>query len=107
MRLSRDEWKHIIRLFQMEQNSTSIIEQTQFERRRVFRATTKIRIVLAQEVPEVFSGTVEVDETYVGSQWKKTNVNLFVITVRNGGEGPRNNRYWDPLPEWSGLGQGF
>lgn len=54
----------------MEQNSNSIIERTQFERRRVFRALTKIRIVLAKDVPEIFSGTVEVDGTYVGGQWK-------------------------------------
>jgi len=70
LRLTRDEWKHIIRLFLMEQNSNSIIERTRFERRRVFRALTKIRIVLAKDVPEIFSGTVEVDETYVGGQWK-------------------------------------
>ena len=70
LRLTREEWKHIIRLFLMEQNSNSIIERTQFERRRVFRALTKIRIVLAKDVPEIFSGTVEVDETYVGGQWK-------------------------------------
>ncbi|MCK9593295.1 MAG: transposase, partial [Methanoregula sp.] len=29
-----------------------------------------IRIVLVKDVPEIFSGTVEVDETYVGGQWK-------------------------------------
>ena len=54
----------------MEQNSNSIVKRTKFERRRVFRALTKIRIVLAKDVPEIFSGTVEVDETYVGGQWK-------------------------------------
>jgi len=70
LRLSRDEWKRIIHLFLMEQNSNSIIERTRFERRRVFRALTKIRIVLAKDVPEIFSGTVEVDETYIGGQWK-------------------------------------
>ena len=70
LRLTRDEWKQIIQLFLMEQNSNSIIERTRFERRRVFRALTKIRIVLAKDVPEIFSGTVEVDETYVGGQWK-------------------------------------
>jgi len=76
----------------MEQNSNSIIERTHFERRRVFRALTKIRIVLAKDVPEILSGTVEVDETYIGGQWKK-NENQFVITVQNGERGPRNNRY--------------
>ncbi|MEN6442893.1 MAG: IS1595 family transposase [Methanoregula sp.] len=70
LRLTREEWKQIIHLFLMEQNSNSIIERTRFERRRVFRALTKIRIVLATDVPKIFSGTVEVDETYVGGQWK-------------------------------------
>jgi transposase-like protein len=70
LRLTREEWKKIIHLFLMEQNSNSIIERTRFERRRIFRALTKIRIVLATDVPEIFSGTVEVDETYVGGQWK-------------------------------------
>ena len=70
LRLSRDEWKKIIRLFLMEQNSNSIIERTRFEKRRVFRALTKIRIALAKDVPGIFSGTVEVDETYLGGQWK-------------------------------------
>jgi transposase len=70
LRLSREEWKKIIQLFLMEQNSNSIIERTKFERRRVFRALTKIRIVLAKDVPKIFSGTVEVDETYLGGQWK-------------------------------------
>jgi transposase len=70
LRLTRNEWKQIIHLFLMEQNSNSIIERTRFERRRVFRALTKIRIVLVKDVPEIFSGTVEVDETYVDGQWK-------------------------------------
>jgi transposase-like protein len=66
LRLTRDEWKHIIRLFLMEQNSNSIVERTNFERRHVFRALTKLRIILAKDVPEIFSGTIEVDETYIG-----------------------------------------
>ena len=68
--LTRDERKQIIHFFLVEQNSNSIIERTWFESRRRFRALTKIRIVLAKNVPEIFSGTVEVDETYVGRQWK-------------------------------------
>jgi transposase len=70
LRLSRDEWKKIIHLFLMEQNSNSIMERTRLERRRVFRALNKIRTVLGTDVPETFSEIVEVDETYVGGQWK-------------------------------------
>ena len=54
----------------MEQSSNSIVERTRFGRRRVPKALTKMRIVLAKDVPEIFSGTVEVDETYLRGQWK-------------------------------------
>ena len=67
---SREEWKEIIHLFLMEQSSNSIAEQTGFDKQRVMRALTKIRLVMIQDVPDIFSGTVEVDETYLGNQWK-------------------------------------
>ena len=55
---SRNEWKEILHLFLMEQSSNSIAEQTGFEQRRVLRALTKIRFVMAKDIPEIFSGTV-------------------------------------------------
>jgi transposase len=67
---SRDQWKEIIHLFLMEQSSNSIAEQTGFEQRRLLRALTKIRVVMTQDIPEIFSGAIEVDETYIGGQWK-------------------------------------
>ena len=63
-------WKEIIRLFLMEQCSNSMTAQTGFEQRRVLRALTKIRLVMTKDIPEIFTGTVEVDETYIGGQWK-------------------------------------
>jgi transposase len=44
--------------------------RTHIERKRVLRALTIIRTSLTKDVPEIFSGTVEVDETYIGGQWK-------------------------------------
>ena len=66
----RDEWKEILHLFLMEQSSNSIAEQTGFNKQRVMRALTIIRRAMTKDVPEIFSGTVEVDETYLGGQWK-------------------------------------
>ena len=34
------------------------------------RTLKKVRRVLTKDVPEIFSVTVEVDETYLGGQWK-------------------------------------
>ena len=67
---SRDEWKEILHLFLMEQSSNSIAEQTGFNKQRIMRALTLIRRGMTKDVPEIFSGTVEVDETYLGGQWK-------------------------------------
>jgi len=54
----------------LEQSANSIVEQTHIERRRVLRALTRVRIAMVQDIPETFTGTVEVDETYLGGQWK-------------------------------------
>jgi len=56
--------------FSWNKSSNSIAEQTGFEQRRVLRALTKIRFVMAKDIPEIFSGIVEVDGTYLGGQWK-------------------------------------
>jgi len=51
--------------------SHDIVLETGLERRRVLRALLLVRsVMMAHDIPEVFSGTVEVDETYVGGQWK-------------------------------------
>lgn len=70
LHLTREQWREIIRWFLLEQSSQNIAIRTGLERRRVLRALTTIRTALTKDVPEIFSGTVEVDETYLGGQWK-------------------------------------
>jgi transposase len=70
LRFTKQEWRKIIHLFLMEQSSNSIVEQTGFDKKRVLRALLKIRMVLVKDIPDIFSGTVEVDETYLGGAWK-------------------------------------
>ena len=68
--LTREEWRAIITWFLLEQSSQNIANRTSIERKRVLRALSLIRRALTQDVPDIFSGTVEVDETYLGGQWK-------------------------------------
>ena len=89
---SRDEWKEILHLFLMEQSSNSIAEQTGFNKQRVMRALTIIRRVMTKDVPEIFSGTVEVDETYLGGQWKNKRKSVSDQGSKRG-RGTKNNRY--------------
>ncbi len=70
LHLTREQWKEIIRWFLLEQSSQNIAIRTSLERGRVLRALTIIRRALIRDVPEIISGTVEVDETYLGGQWR-------------------------------------
>ena len=70
LHLTREQWREIIRCFLLEQSSQNITVRTGFERRIVLRALTIIRTTLTNDVPDIFSGTIEVDETYLGGKWK-------------------------------------
>jgi transposase len=70
LRLTKDQWKAIIKWFLLEQSSQNIALRTSIKRLRVLRSLTIIRRVLTKDVPGIFFGTVEVDETYLGGQWK-------------------------------------
>jgi len=41
----------------------------------ILRALTYVRIAFQQDIPDVFLDTVEVDETYIGGQWKNKRLN--------------------------------
>jgi hypothetical protein len=101
---SRYEWEGIVYLFLMEQSSNSGAEQTGFEQRQELRELTKIQLVMTQDIPEIFSGTVELDETYLGGQEERTK--------NNPGQGNKTRTWyqettsiWDPLSQWYCLGR--
>ena len=84
LRLTRDQWKDIINWFLLEQSSQNISIRTSLERRRVMRALTIVRRGLTKDVPEIFSGTVEVDETYLGGQWKNKRKTIRDMGTKRG-----------------------
>ena len=66
--LSRDEWIKILKWFLHGISSKAISYETGINRRRVLRALTVVRIAMSKNIPEIFSGTIEVDETHIGGQ---------------------------------------
>lgn len=64
------EWEKVLKWFLHGISCKEISKETGINRQRILRALTVVRNVFAKDVPEVFSGIVEVDETYIGGQWK-------------------------------------
>jgi len=53
----------------LEQSSNNIAELTKLSKKRVLRALAYARIEMCKDIPEAFSGIVEVDETYLRGKW--------------------------------------
>jgi len=70
LRLTRKQWRTILKWFMLEQSSNGIEQLTGLNKKRILRALLYVRTAMSKDVPEILSGIVEVDETYVGGQWK-------------------------------------
>ena len=70
LQLVRREWQKLLHWFLRGLPARAIAQETSLERKRVLRALMYVRVAMQKDIPDVFSGTVEVDETYLGGQWK-------------------------------------
>lgn len=70
LQLNKREWADILKWFLYGISSKSIAEQTGINRKRIIRALFKVRQAMMNDIPDIFSGTIEIDETYIGGQWK-------------------------------------
>lgn len=65
-------------------SSQNIALESGIERKKVLRALLHVRKVMAQDIPDAFSGAVEIDETYLGGQWKNKRKSQKVGIVKRG-----------------------
>lgn len=68
--MSRKKWRGLIFWFLLEQPIRGIEEQAHISHYSTGKAVKILRTIMAKDVPGIFSGTVEVDETYLGGQKK-------------------------------------
>lgn len=65
--------RKIIQEFLLEHSTNIILARVKVSKYKLLKILTLIRIAMAKDVPAVFSGIVEVDETYLGGQMKNRN----------------------------------
>lgn len=65
-------------------SAKQISHETEITRQRIHRALTAVRTVMGKDVPDIFSGTVEVDETYIGGQWRNKRKKRRKTRVKRG-----------------------
>lgn len=73
LKLNSKDWSTLIDLFLIGANSPVISEKMGKNIKTINKALRVLRIIMIRVVPEIFSGTVEVDETYLGGQKKNKN----------------------------------
>jgi len=68
--LTRYQWKKLLKWFLRCQSANAVCEETGLSKYRVLKILGLVRQNMAKDIKEVFEGTVEVDETYLGGQKK-------------------------------------
>lgn len=70
LRLTSRDWRQVLGWVVRGLSAQAIARETGLRRERVLRGLTVVRRAMQGDVPPIFQGTVEVDETYVGSRWR-------------------------------------
>ncbi len=68
--LTYPQWKFLLHWFLRCQSINVIVEETGISKYKVLKALKLVRKVMALDVPKIFEGIVEADETYLGGQKK-------------------------------------
>ena len=89
LRLNRTQWKQIIFWFVLDQPVLKIEEQAGVSHYSTVKAVIVLRQLMAKDVPGLFSGTVEVDETYLGGQKKNKRKSVLLREKNLGRESKR------------------
>lgn len=82
--LTRKEWVKILRWFLRGLSSAAVSQETGIHRLRIVRSLIKVRWSMSCDIPEVFSGIIEIDETYIGGQWKNKRKSQRIKQAKRG-----------------------
>ena len=84
VRATEAEWRACARAFVRERTILAVAAATGISRHRATLMVGEMRRLMARERLPVFSGTVELDETYIGGQRKNARLHIRRIRGRRG-----------------------
>jgi transposase len=89
VRLSAKQWQKIIEWFLLERSGLWVAERVGLGKNLIYKTFNKIKKVMLTDVPGIFSGIVEVDETYLGGQKKNKRKSVLLKEKAEGKESKR------------------
>lgn len=76
IKISNKLLKQIISEFVLEHSTNTILDRVNISKYKLLKILTLIRIEMTKDIPKIFEGIVEVDETYLGGQWKNKRLSV-------------------------------
>jgi len=81
--------KQIISEFDLEHSTNVILDRVNISKYKLLKILTLIRMEMAKDVPNTFSGIVEVDETYIGGKWINKRLSIKKTAILKGKQAKR------------------
>lgn len=91
LRLNKNQWKKILFWFVLGHSLRTISKQAGISHYSVEKAAAVVRKTMVKDIPGIFSGTVEVDETYLGGQKKNKTKKQLLKERLEGNESKRGH----------------
>lgn len=89
LNLTIKQWRKLLKWFLRCHSINVIFEETKISKYKILKALNLIRQLMIADIPDIFEGTVEVDETYLGGQKKNKRKNQLLKEKEISGESKR------------------